>query len=173
MEIIELFAINKKTSLNQVFHEKTNYLLMKTGTNKQSTSCYQATNWQDILGVENNSLSVPWYSCQWVPSVFCCLLIRTNWCEECSVQPPENIFLSNCTVSKHSAGCGQLLMFESLYPSIYISKTVDHCWGPLRLSQWRALLLLLSGGCNVDGDHTVVSRISTVFTTGRGRKGAL
>ena len=60
MEMIELFAVNKKTSLNQVFHEKTNYLLMKTGTNKQSTSCYQATNWQDILGVENNSLSVPW-----------------------------------------------------------------------------------------------------------------
>ena len=30
IEMIELFVVNKKSSLNQVFHEKTNYLLMKT-----------------------------------------------------------------------------------------------------------------------------------------------
>ena len=44
IELIELFAVNKKTSLNQVFHEKTNYLLMKTGTNKQAISCHLASN---------------------------------------------------------------------------------------------------------------------------------
>ena len=44
IELIELFAVNKKTSLNQVFHEKTNYLLMKTRTNKEFSSCSRATN---------------------------------------------------------------------------------------------------------------------------------